>query len=107
MHNITIQKYYHSKKYLKTTLPGKREKKETKDLLLKVAKEVALVWLLEFHDPGKVTSNYLSSFNGKYSWENTTNELSKKLEGTSDTNDDIESPFAVVIKNLQLFVWLT
>ena len=57
---------------------------------------MTLVWLWELGDPGKVTSDYLSSINGRYSWKNTTNEQHKKLERTSATNNTAENPFAVV-----------
>ena len=87
--------------------PEREENKETKDLVLKLAKEVALVWLRELRDPKKATSDYLSSIEGKYSWKNTTEEQHKKLLGTSATNDAAESPFAVVTENLQRFGRLT
>ena len=101
----TIQDYNNSKVVSYEVIideifyPEREENKETKDLVLKLAKEVALVWLRELRDPKKATSDYLSSIEGKYSWKNTTEEQHKKLLGTSATNDAAESPFAVVTEN--------
>ena len=87
--------------------PERIENQDTTNLVLKLAKEVAFVWLEELRDPKKATADYLSSIDGQFSWKNTNKEQQKKLLGTSATNDVAESPFATITENIQRFGRLT
>ena len=83
--------------------PEREENKQTTQMVLKMAAEVAACMLKELRDPKKATSDYLSSKDGQFSWGATTNaEHHASLEKMA-TNDPAESPFAALTSQMQLF----
>ena len=83
--------------------PQRDENKETGDVVERMAVEVADCMMTELEDPKKVTSNYLSSAGGEFSWGNTTEEEHAAGIGMMATNDPAESPFAALTQQLQCF----
>ena len=68
-----------------------------------MACEVAECILKELCDPGKATSDYLSSIEGKFSWDQTTDDEHAACIGKMATNDPAESPYASLACQLQSF----
>ena len=68
-----------------------------------MAVDVADCILTELRDPKKVTSNYLSLSDGKFSWGKTTEQEHAAGIGMMATNDPAESPFAALTQQLQSF----
>ena len=68
-----------------------------------MAVEVAECLLKELRDPKKVTSDYLTSEGGQFSWGGTTEEEHLASLGKMATNDPAESPFAALTSQMQLF----
>ena len=73
--------------------PQRQENIDTDELVIEMAKIAADCWISEFEDVKKATSDYVSKANGKYSWENTPEEVHQKILGTFATNDIAEQPF--------------
>lgn len=57
----------------------------------------------ELRDPKKATSDYLSSVDRDFSWDNTSEEMRKNLIGTFSTNYLAESPFGSLTHQLDNF----
>ena len=83
--------------------PQRKENVETTKTLQLMACEVAECILKELRDPGKATSDYLSSVEGKFSWGQTTDDEHAACIGKMATNDPAESPFASLTCQLQSF----
>ena len=83
--------------------PERDKNKQTTDMVLKMATEVAACMLKELRDPKKATSDYLSSEEGQFSWGATTNAEHHASLGKMATNDPAESPFAALTSQMQLF----
>ena len=54
--------------------PTRKDIQQTYDLTCQLACEAATIYLMEFRDPTKATSEYLSSISGPKSWCNTSDE---------------------------------
>ena len=52
--------------------------------------------LKEFHGSNKLTSDHLSSECGQLSYDHTTAEHHEEMLGKEATNDNLESPFAIL-----------
>ena len=83
--------------------PARDENKETTDMVKRMAAEVSDCIIAELQDPTKVTSNYLSSADGEFSWGKTTEDEHAAGIGMMATNDPAESPFAALTQQLQCF----
>ena len=83
--------------------PERDENKQTTDMVLKMATEVAACMLKELRDPKKATSDYLSSEEGQFSWGATTDDEHHASLGKMATNDPAESPFAALTSQMQSF----
>ena len=83
--------------------PERDKNKATGDLVEQMAVDVADCILTKLRDPKKVTSNYLSSSDGEFSWGKTTEQEHAAGIGMMATNDPAESPFAALTQQLQSF----
>ena len=81
--------------------PQREENIATEATVKKMAIEVSDCLLTELRDPKKVTSNYLSSADGEFSWGKTTDEEHVAGIGMMATNDPAESPFTGLTQQLQ------
>ena len=68
-----------------------------------MACEVAECILKELRGPGKATSDYLSSVEGKFSWGQTMYDEHATCIGKMATTDPAESPLASLTRQLQSF----
>ena len=80
-----------------------KENKETTELVLKMAVEVAKCMLKELRDPKKATSDYLTSEDGEFGWGYTTDEEHQACFRKITTNDPAEAPFAALTQQLEQF----
>jgi hypothetical protein len=76
------------------------ENQQVHDLCVKLAREVATCLLLEVSDPKKVTSDYLSKCNGRFSWAMSSTEEKNASIGMRATNNPSESKFATFTEAL-------
>ena len=83
--------------------PTRKENKQTKSLVQKMAKEVGECLLKELRDPKKATSDYLTSKGGVFSWGETSEDEHIMCLGKMATNDPAESPFAGLTRQMQTF----
>ena len=84
--------------------PQRDENIETNYLVEEMSMtEVAPAILKEFRDPKKALSDYVSAVDGKYSWQQTTEDEHQASLGKNATNDPAESPFAQLTRQLQVF----
>ena len=63
----------------------------------------ATLLLKEFRDPNKLTSDHLSSECGQLSYDHTTAEHHEAMLGKEATNDNAESPFAILTMQMEIF----
>ena len=73
------------------------------ELLVKIAAKVLQCLLKELQDPKWATSDYLTSGDGKFSWENTTENEHAACLDKMVTNAPAESPFAALTHQMQSF----
>ena len=83
--------------------PKRTENIETDDMVKKMAVEVASCLLIELRDPKKITSSYLSSSDGEFSWGQTSDDDHVAGIGMMATNDPAESPFAALTQQIQSY----
>ena len=83
--------------------PTREENQATNKLLLEWGSSVATSLLEEIRDPTKLTSDHLSSEDGRLSWLNTTTAEHEASKGKDATNDNSESPFGSLTAQLQSF----
>ena len=72
-------------------------------MILDMGSEVATCLLQEMKDPTKLTSDHLSSLDGRLSWLNTSRADHESSKGKEATNDNAESPFGSLTQQLQIF----
>ncbi len=71
--------------------PQQAVNQATRDMTIRLGRIAVETILRELRDPKKATSNYLSSVNGEYSWENTSTEDHEALKDRVANNDLSES----------------
>jgi hypothetical protein len=79
--------------------PERQENKDTDELVITLAAEVAQVMIKEFCDPKKVTKDLVSDIGGKFSWVNTTDE---EHEAGKAKNANNERPFGHLSRELEV-----
>ena len=82
--------------------PTRKDIQQTYDLTCQLACDAATIFLLEFRDPTKATSEYLSSISGPKSWCNTSDETKSKSLNVSASNSVLEANHASSTVGLKL-----
>ena len=67
------------------------------------AVEVVDSLIKEFVDPKKLTLDLLDALDGRLSWGGTTEEQQTSMKGMEATNDNLESPFALLRMQMQIY----
>ena len=83
--------------------PTDRDNKECTPYLEEYVVIAAKRWITELTDPTKGTWLLLSESEGKLSWDHSSEDLKKALEGMVAVNDLAESSFAGVTAQVQVF----
>jgi hypothetical protein len=82
--------------------PTRKDIQQTYDLTCQLACEAASIFLMEFHDPTKATSEYLSSISGPKSWCNTSDETKSLTLNVLASNSMLEANHASSTVGLKL-----
>ena len=83
--------------------PTREENIATTEYIKSIGADVASCLLVEMRHPSKLTSEHLSSEDGRLSWLNTTTAEHEASKGKEATNDNSESPFGRLTAQLEIF----
>ena len=92
-------------KYVRHELfhPSRKEHVQTNTMMDDLSVAAAESLIDEFVDPKKLTSDHLESLSGRLSWGFTTDEHHESMKGKEATNDNSESPFALLTMQMQMY----